>query len=274
MRKHDGVFCFFDDVKRGEQKMSKRSLVAIVMMLCMSFGLLVGCSGDGGASVADNTEVSSVVEDVNSEVSVSEEASETGSEETTEIEEISEIVSEESGEEFYSAQEVITFTYKLIAAYQYNDSEHIKALVIAANLDYITAEELDIILDTFGYTLEDLSALYDEYVMDHYASICETIAYVSGVEYSISPDREYKRRITLADAMLNENDKQFATSFDEVSYLFAYNDAESAEYILLENLSNSEYSTSGEQTVVNFAYALSNGEVMGNPYSTYQDTIE
>lgn len=145
--------------------MSKRKLVAIVMMLCMSLSLLVGCGGNEVVNEGEQSEVSSVAEDVNSEASESEEVSEVESEELVE-------------EELYSAQDVMALIDELTGKYQYNDPEHIKALVIAANLDYIKAEELDTILATYGYTMEDLSALYDECARDNALSIGDPVAHI------------------------------------------------------------------------------------------------
>ncbi len=242
--------------------MSKRSLVAIILMMCMSLSLLVGCGGNEAVNEEVSSEVSSVTEDVNSEVNVSE---------ASESEEVSEVESEEVvEEEFYSAQDVMDLIDELTDKYQYNDPEHIKALVIAANLDYIKAEELDTILATYGYTMEDLSAIYDECAMDSYFAIGSTINYYSGVTDSISPEQEYANRITLADVMLNESDKQFAASFDENARLVAKLDGDART--ALGEIRDTEYVTSGEHAVVNFAYTLFRGEVMENPYATYQNT--
>lgn len=75
--------------------MSKRSLVAIILILCMSLSLLVGCGENEGATEGDNSEVSSVAEEVNSEETVSEEVSETVSEEAGEEMTIEEIIASE-----------------------------------------------------------------------------------------------------------------------------------------------------------------------------------
>ena len=242
--------------------MSKRSLVAVIMMLCMSLSLLVGCSGEEAVNDEVSSESSSVTEDVDSETNESE---------ANESEEVSEVESEEVvEEEFYSAQDVMDLIDELTGKYQYNDPEHIKALVIAANLDYIKAEELDSILATYGYTMEELSTLYDECAMDSYVAIGSTIGYYSGVEDSISPEREYDNRIALADVMLNESDKQFAASFDENARLAAKLDGDART--ALGEIRDTEYVTSGEHAVVNFAYTLFRGEVMENPYATYQNT--
>lgn len=274
MREHGGVFVFmdvktnpscrnlyclksFDEERRGEKEMSKRSLVAVIMMLCMSLSLLVGCSKEEAVNDEVSSESSSVTEDVNSETNESEEVSEVESEEVVE-------------EEFYSAQDVMALIDELTGKYQYNDPEHIKALVIAANLDYIKAEELDTILATYGYTMEELSDLYNECANDNALSMGDTIKYYSGEVDSVSPEREYDNRIALADVMLNESDKQFAATFDETSRLASHYDVDAD--IALADMIDAEYSTSGEQVVVNFAYASFYEPTMENPYATYQNT--
>lgn len=232
----------------------------IMLVILMSMAVLTGCTSE-----TENVE--------------SDEVSETVSENSSEISEdiLPEEVEEESAEEMaeevdYSAEAVMALCDELTAKYQYNDPEHIKALVIAANLDYITAEDLDTILNTYGYTMDELATLYDECANDNALSMGDTIKYYSGEVDSVSPEREYANRIALSDVMLNESDKEFAVSFDEDSRLAAQfnNDAD----MRLAEMTNSEYSTSGEQVVVNFAYACFYGPTMENPYATYQKTIE
>ena len=242
-------------MKRNEnrKKRNEKNYVALAL-ICMIAVAFVGCKEPEAVS----TETSTVEP-------VSEPASEVVSEE------VSEDISEEVVEEVYSAQEVMTLIDDLTARYQYNDPEHIKALVIAANLDYISAEDLDTLLTTYGYTMDDLSALYDACAMDSNLSMGNTLSYYSGVTDSVSPEQEYTNRIALSAVMLNENDKQFAATFDENSRLVAQLDSEART--VLADIISSEYSTSGEHTVVSFAYTLSRGVVMENPYATYQNTM-
>lgn len=241
-------------MKRRVNK-SNQSLVVLLVLCALLAVTLVGCN----EPVADDPVTPT------SEVE-SEEVSEEVSDET------SEEISEEAAEETYSAQEVMTLIDNLTVKYQYNDPDHIKALVIAANLDYITAEDLDTLLTTYGYTMDELATLYDECANDNALSMGDTIKYYSGEVDSVSPEREYANRIALSDVMLNESDKEFAVSFDKDSRLAAQsnNDAD----MRLAEMTNSEYLTSGEQVVVNFAYASFYGPTMENPYATYQNTIE
>lgn len=236
----------------------------IMLVILMSMAVLTGCTSE--TENVESDEVSETVSENSSEISediLPEEVEEESAEE----------VSEEMVEEVdYSAEAVMALIDDVIAKYQYNDPEHIKALVIAANLDYITAEDLDTILNTYGYTMDELSDLYNACASDNAFSMGDTISYYKGAVDSISPEQEYDNRIALADVMINESDKQFATSFDETARLASHYDAD-ADMILVD-MTDSEYSTSGEQVVVNFAYACFYGPTMENPYATYQKTIE
>lgn len=232
-----------------------------MLVMLMSMAVLTGCTSETENVASD--EVSEAVSENSSEISediLPEEVEEESAEE----------VSEEMVEEVdYSAEAVMALIDDLTAKYQYNDPEHIKALVIAANLDYITAEDLDTILNTYGYTIDELSALYDECARDNALSIGDTMNYYDGTVNSISPDQEYANRITLVDVMLNDSDKEFAVSFDKDSLLTAQYDVDA--YMRLADMTDSEYSTSGEQVAVNFAYACFYSDMMENPYAVYQN---
>lgn len=114
----------------------------------------------------------------------------------------------------YSAEDVMKLVDELIVKYPYNKPEHIKALVIAANLDYISKEDMDILLETYKYTIEDLAKLYDECVLDNGEAVNDTFDYYKGNVAEISPEHKYTNRITLQDACLNETDVDAAKWFD------------------------------------------------------------
>ncbi len=144
--------------------MSKRSLVAIVLMLCMSLSLLVGCGGDESANGADNSEVSSVAEDVNAEVSESEEVSENSSEENTET--VSEEESSEAEEEVvedYSITAIEARINEISESYPNEDSRQIAAVVIGTNAKYMTEEGIEEALNTYGFTKEEVNELFIQY---------------------------------------------------------------------------------------------------------------
>ena len=141
--------------------MSKRSLVAIVLMLCMSLSLLVGCGGDGVVDGTDNSEVSSVAEDVTEDVSESEVASETGSEEVASEEESSEAVEEVV--EDYSITAIEARINEISVAYPDEDSRQIAAVVIGTNAKYMTEEEVEEALNTYEFTKEEVNELFIQY---------------------------------------------------------------------------------------------------------------
>lgn len=185
--------------------MSKRSLVAIILMLCMSLTLLVGCAGDEAVNGTNNSEVSLVVEDVNAEVSESEVASETDSE--VNEEESTETVSEETIEEVdYSAEAIMGLVDDLIVKYPNENPEYIKAAVIAANLDYISEEDLNAILTEYEYTLEDMSVLYTEYVTYAHDAYEGTSAYYQG---DIEPDVYFDTIMPFYEVTMNGKDRQY-----------------------------------------------------------------
>ena len=141
--------------------MSKRSLVAIVLMLCMSLSLLVGCGGDELANEGDNSEVSSVAEDVAEDVSESEVTSETGSEEVASEEESSEAVEEVV--EDYSITAIEARINEIAENYPNEDSRQIAAVVIGTNAKYMTEEEVEEALNTYEFTKEEVNELFIQY---------------------------------------------------------------------------------------------------------------
>lgn len=166
---------------------------------------LAGCTNTDAITLPSDAPITS--EMPSSEVPSSSE--EMPSEEVSE-----ELPSEEVNEEYYSAEEVMKHIDDLIAKYPYNNPEHIKSLAIAVNLDYITAEDLDVILNTYGYSMDDLATLYDECILDNSKSSYATYDYYKGNVAEIAPENKYDNRITLQATCLNEEDAQNAKWFD------------------------------------------------------------
>lgn len=169
--------------------MKKILVMILAVVLCMS--VLTGC----GSNI-ENTEVigssDAVEENTESSIenaSVGTETDMTDSENVTASEEESEITEETV---MFSADEVMTHIDTLIAQYTYNDPEHIKALVIAANLDYISEADLDTILTTYGYTMEDLGVLYDECILDNGTSNKISLEYRQGNIEILKPEENMK----------------------------------------------------------------------------------
>lgn len=141
-------------------------MTVLVIVLCMI--VLVGCASD-----ADNME--NIVTEPESQV-VSEEVSEPVSEDRTES--LSVEVSEEVVD--YSAESVMAKIDEIIATCPYDDSEQIKATVIGLNLEYISDEDLTILIDTYGYTLEELKDLFDAYMEQYLNHMWLTFCYNIG----------------------------------------------------------------------------------------------
>ena len=207
--------------------MSKRSLVAIIMMMCMSLSLLVGCGGEEAVNEEVSSEVSSVTEDVNSEVNVSEEVSASGSEENEEAvseEESSEVIEEVD----YSADAVMGLIDELIAKYPDENADYIKALVIAMNLDYMSREDVEAVMSTYGYSFEQLNA--------NFVGILEVkrdIFYVRS-RYMADKIDEYENRyensIMIYECCLNPDETTYFKNFEDT---VAYSDiSETTAYVV------------------------------------------
>lgn len=193
--------------------MKKILVMILAVVLCMS--VLTGC----GSNI-ENTEIigssDAVEENTESSIenaSVGTETDMTDSENITASEEESEITEETV---MFSADEVMTHIDTLIAQYTYNDPEHIMALVIAANLDYISEADLDTILTTYGYTMEDLGVLYDECILDNGTSNKISLEYRQGNIEILKPEEKYENRVTLESIMLCDFDKEISLRFDSL----------------------------------------------------------
>lgn len=252
------------NIIKSEILNGKRVLLPAIFAFIVGI-FLIGC---GSVDVIESTT------SVSSEI-VSEEVVEIVSEEISEM--VSEEISEDGvAEEAYSAQEVMTLIDDLTAKYQYNDPEHIKALVIAANLDYITAEDLDVILDTYGYTMEELAGLYDDCILDNGASKMLSFDFYQGNVDTLPEDKDYDNRISLNKVMLSEEDKELAQWYDSLLCGEAHassNTAQREEFVQqIQNCKNDM--TYSERTMYSYACGLYTNslvytEYLENPYVYY-----
>lgn len=213
-------------ITERDNYMKKNTLLVIAIIVIMAS--FVACKNEESVEKPVASEPASSFEDVSEEVT--EEAS-----------------SEEVTGEFYSAEEIMKLIDELTAKYTYDDPEFIKSLVIAANLDYITDEDLATLLSTYGYTIEELNAIYKSEqgigsTFIAYSTTREIFSGYSGVEYSEGTD--YSKRLPAYEVMLNENDQKYATEFHESSLRFG----DLGEY------ADADVVTSGEITTKSFAY--------------------
>lgn len=205
----------------------KKVLFSMLMSI-MSAALLTGCTSDTETVIGDSV-LSETTEEISEETPVVSE--EVATSEETSIEEAEEVV-------MYSADEVMAHIDSLITQYQYNDPEHIKALVIAANLDYISEEDLNTILSTYGYTMEELAVKYDECILDNGEAHQQTFDFRQGNIDTLTDENTYKYRITLNAVMMNETDAENARWYDGILYQSAHSGtsrediAKFREYIL------------------------------------------
>lgn len=237
-----------------------KKLFVMMLIVVMSIVILAGCSNN-----TEDAETSDVV---------SEESSESSDVKETDTTDESVNASEESFEAveetvMYSAEEVMAHIDTLIAQYTYNDPEHIKCMVIAANLDYIEAEELEIILTTYGYTMEDLAQMYlgeEGPLYCAFYSYWDTRDYHLSAIDSLDESEIYGNQITLESVMLNEADKAFAKKIDDDFIKSSVLDGDES---VVRGLEGYEGTTSGEKLVVSYISFIFDYDCEYNPYNDY-----
>lgn len=253
-----------------------KKLLVMMLVVVMSIVMLTGC--ESNVEDAGHTESSDVVGEENTEnseaeVSDVEESDAAESESFDTSEETSEAVEETT---MYSADEVMAHIDTLIAQFQYNNPEHIKALVIAANLDYISEEDLSVILTEYGYSMEELAVLYDECILDNGASRKLSTEYSQGNADSISMDDKFNERIDLESSMVDSSDKEFVKWYDQLLLDMSNGEAlpEQRE-VFVERIQNcSDEMTYVERTTFSytcgiFINSLSYTDYLDNPYTYY-----
>lgn len=233
-----------------------RKLLVIMLVVSLSAVMLTGCTNS-----AEN------VEDTGSEQIVTEEESQVVTEES---EVASEEISEESSEEVaevtvdYSAESVMAKIDEIITACPYDDSEQIKAAVIGVNLEYISDEDLTTLMDTYGYTLEELKDLFDAYMEQYFHHMWLTHRYNIGAgEVIDTMDLEkdlLKYRANIADMFIGQEEVKITVEY--IVLALSNNDTESfASYIFPDeyeapqgcpyNCEGSEL-TDGQKAIVNY----------------------
>ena len=193
--------------------MKKLSVILVVAVSCMV--MFTGCAVE-----EENIGGSSDIEVQNSELS------EVNSEEETES------VQAEADVIMYSADEVMLHIDTLIEQFPYNNPEHIKSLVIAANLDYIAEEDLNTLLSTYGYSIDELAVLYDECILDNAAALNESYKYSQGQVDTLADEDTYEYRITIEASMLNETDAENAKWYDEMLIVRSQGKVDNTEDII------------------------------------------
>lgn len=231
--------------------MKKKILSCILVMSFMAI-MFVGCSNEDAVKEEESSsENSSVSEETIISEEVSEENSETVSEE----------INEEAVEVDYSADTVMALCDELAEKYVYDDPEYIKSLVIAGNLDYITEEDLNTILTTWGYTMEDLAAIYEEGINAASDAYAITNHHMNGSVIEFNDEVNYANRILFQEVLLNPKDKELAVQFDECA--IASNENKLYEF------RSEEPKTSFEALLSSASGTLCYGEMWVTPYADY-----
>ena len=162
----------------------------------------------------DNSEVSSVAEDVTEDVSKSEVISETGSEEVASEEESSAAVEEVV--EDYSITAIEARINEISVAYPDEDSRQIAAVVIGTNAKYMTEEEVEEALNTYEFTKEEVNELFIQYfetkgeMIQLHDDILDGMDYVMPDYTSMSPiylyclnQEEYEECVMIEEVAIN-----------------------------------------------------------------------
>lgn len=225
-------------------------------MLSVSAVVLAGC-GNGDVTET-NTETTEIASEEPTEV-VSEEVSEEPTEEITEA----------VDETDYSAEAVMALVDSLIETYQYDDPEHIKAAVIAANLDCISEEDLETLLSTYGYTVESINEVYIEFLTDHTNDFHDTHDYYNGeVEVPVSAEHDYQNNMNLSDIVLNKDDKTFAKQVDELMKNFSMANGNNEEMIMTMNM---EVDNNAQYLCTSYIKEVCYCIITETPYEKYLD---
>lgn len=256
-----------------------KKLLVMMLVVVMSIVMLTGC--ESNVEDAGHTESSDVVGEENTEnseaeVSDVEESDAAESESFDTSEETSEAVEETT---MYSADEVMAHIDTLIAQFQYNNPEHIKALVIAANLDYISEEDLSVILTEYGYSMEELAVLYDECILDNAKSYEKSYQYVNGNIDILLTEEKYINRITIESIMLNDTDKETSKWYDELLIDRTVGEAtsdRSEKFAEIIKGCGTDL-TSAERTIYSYSFGIytrggSYENYLDNSYTYYIDT--
>ncbi len=234
-----------------------KKLLVIMIVVSLSVVMLAGCTNN--AENATDTGSEQIGTEVESQV-ITEESE-------VESEEISEEVSEEVSEEAvadYSAEAIMAKIDEIIVACPYDDPEQIKAAVIGVNLEYISDEDLTTLMDTYGYTLEELKDLFDDYMEQYLHHMWLTNRYHIGAgEIIDTMDLEkdlLKYRANIADMYIGQEEAKITV--DYIVTALCENDVDKmAPYVMPDEYPNTEecpYNyqsdelTSNEKAIINY----------------------
>jgi len=238
-------------------KALKGKMVLVPATFALAAGLTLAGCGDADA-LEPNTQTSEIVSEIVSE-EPTEEISEVVSEETTEI----------VDETDYSAEAVMTLVDSLTETYKYDDPEHIKAAVIAANLDYITAEDLGTLLNTYGYSMETINEAYIGFLTSHADDMHVTCDYYDGKsDVMISNENNYQYNIKLTEIMLNNDDKLFASEIDGLMKKFSVADGNTDEMISFMEM---EVANNAQNLCTSYIKEVCYYMITETPFEKYQN---
>ncbi len=76
-------------------------------------------------------------------------------------------------------------------------------MVIAANLEFISASDLETILNTYSYTIDEMAVLYEEGILDNNAAFQSSFIVSQGRNDELLPEETFENRIPLNAVIIN-----------------------------------------------------------------------
>lgn len=203
-----------------------KKICMIMLVMLMSTAVLTGCTSETENVASD--EVSEAVSENSSEISediLPEEVEEESAEE----------VSEEMAEEVdYSAEAVMALCDELTAKYPNENVDYIRALVIGMNIDYMDSADVDMVMSTYGYTLEQLNENFIA-MLEVKRELFDARERNSVGNYDEYENNRYKDNILINECCLNIEDanecRKFENTIDShADELYSYVDEVIANY--------------------------------------------
>lgn len=109
----------------------------------------------------------------------------------------------------FTTNSIMKLTEELIVKYPEEKPEHVRALLLMANLDRINEADVKTLFDNYGFTYETLDETYREFHESFRNSCDATFAtYEGGNDERIGAN--FSTRIHITDVVLYEEDKPFA----------------------------------------------------------------
>lgn len=160
------------------------------------------------------------------------------------VEEVSEVVEVEDNK--YSAEAITKIGDELSAEWPHFSRDQIDAIIIAINLDHISDEDLNTLLNDNGYTLESLNKSYIDGLIYLATLYGNNSAYVNGETYDQQLyELHFNEKKDFARMLLND---EYKVAYEECSNNYydskeGVNFNELSKYIDFENVTPEDYNS-------------------------------